>query len=297
MLWVPITISGAFFQILRTSRQHGLRGALPTAAAGCVRYVYAAPLAVGLSVIMFGVLGRPFPTVPPQFWPAIVVAAIAQILGTVALLASFKRRDFSVGTVYSKSEVLIVAIAGLFGIGAGLRPTGWIGALLVTAGVAALAGGGSWSSVRSGSADPAALLGLVAGGSFAAAALGITAASKGLGHATAFERAVLTLTVLLVVQSLLNLAWFVMVDRSQIGAMVGVWRRAVPVGALSLCGSIAWAWAFTLENAAKVRTLGQIELVIAFVIGATVHGERHTRWEILASAVVVAGVVVVAAVG
>ena len=29
---------------------------------------------------------------------------------------------------------------------------------------------------------------------------------------------------------------------------------------------IGWAWAFTLESAAKVRTLGQVELIIAFAV-------------------------------
>ena len=38
---------------------------------------------------------------------------------------------------------------------------------------------------------------------------------------------------------------------------------ALPVGLFSLLGSIGWAWAFTLESAAKVRTLGQVELTVA----------------------------------
>ena len=73
---------------------------------------------------------------------------------------------------------------------------------------------------------------------------------------------------------------------------VGVsWRAALPVGILSLCGSAGWAVAVTLTNAAKVRTLGQVELVIAFAISAWVLHERHTRAEYLASALVLVGVI------
>jgi drug/metabolite transporter (DMT)-like permease len=63
------------------------------------------------------------------------------------------------------------------------------------------------------------------------------------------------------------------------------------VGVLSLCGSIGWAVAVTLTNAAKVRTLGQVEIVIAFAISAWVLNERHTRAEYAASALVLVGVV------
>ena len=60
---------------------------------------------------------------------------------------------------------------------------------------------------------------------------------------------------------------------------------------LSLCGSIGWAVAVTLTNAAKVRTLGQVEIVIAFVISAWVLHEQHSRAEYAASALVLVGVV------
>ena len=69
------------------------------------------------------------------------------------------------------------------------------------------------------------------------------------------------------------------------------------VGVFSLLGSIGWAWGFTLESAAKVRTLGQVELVIAFGIAHVALGERHTRSDYAASGLVLAGVVVVTILG
>jgi len=292
-MWIPITLAAATFQIVRTSRQHELRAVLSTAAAGFVRYAYGAPLAVLLSALVFGVLGRDLPTVPTRFWPTIVAAAVAQIVGTLALLASFKLRDFAVGTVYSKSEVLIVAALGLIGVGAGLEPPGWIGAVLVTAGVAWLASKGSLPSLLRRAGDPAALMGLLAGAGFAAAAIGIRSASRDLTGAPSFDRALFTLTILLLIQTALNLAWFAATDPSEITATVRAWRPARWVGVCSLLGSIGWAWAFTLESAAKVRTLGQVELIIAFAIAHITLGERHTRTDYLASATVLAGVVVV----
>lgn len=292
-MWIIITLAAATFQILRTSRQHQLRTVLSTTAAGFVRYAYGAPLAVLLCIVVFGVLRRPLPGVPMTFWPALVIGAVGQIAGTVALLQSFKVRDFAVGTVYSKSEVLFVAALGAIGFETALRPPGWLGAVLVTIGVAWLASAGSLTTLLQRAGDPAALLGLAAGAGFAAASLGIGSASRSLTDAPSFDRAVLTLTALLILQTLLNAGWFVVVDPAAITRTIGAWRPAIPVGVLSLLGSIGWAWAFTLESAAKVRTLGQVELVIAFVLARLTLGERHTRADYLASGVVLTGVVLV----
>ncbi len=296
-MWIIITLAAATFQILRTSRQHELRSALSTSAAGYVRYAYGAPLAVALSLVLFVVLGRDIPTIPGWFWPTIIVAAVSQIVGTLALLASFKLRNFAIGTVYSKSEVLIVATLGAVGVGTGLEPLGWIGAVLVTFGVAWLASKGSLLELLRQAADPAALMGLLAGAGFAGAAIGIRSASRTLADAPSLDRAVLTLTVLLLVQTALNTGWFMATDRSEITRTACAWRSAAWVGVFSLLGSIGWAWAFTLESAAKVRTLGQVELIIAFAIAHITLGERHTHTDYLASATVLIGVALVAILG
>ena len=296
-MWIPITLAAATFQILRTSRQHELRATLSTAAAGFVRYLYGAPLALGLAVVLFGLLDRGVPAVPARFWPIVAMAGAAQVVATIALLRSFKLRDFAVGTVYAKSEVILVAAVGAIGLGEPLALPGWLGAVLVTVGVAWLAARGSLRRLLARAGDPAALMGLVAGGLFAVAAVGIRGASNTLGDAPAFDRAVVTLTAMLALQTLLNGVVFAVVDRRQLVAVVQAWRPALPVGVLSLLGSLGWAWAMTLENAAKVRTLGQVELVIAFVIARLTLGERHGRGELMASAVVLVGVVTVTVFG
>lgn len=293
MLWIPITLAAATCQILRTSRQHELRSLLSTGAAGFVRYLYGAPLALALSVVVFVGLGRDLPAPTGDFWWIVTLAGAAQIVATVALLQSFKLRAFAIGTVYSKSEVILVAVVSAVALDEPLQPLGWIGAVLVMVGVAWLASGGSLTALLRRAGDPAALMGIAAGGLFACAAVGIRAASGELGDGPAFDRALVTLTAMLVIQTLVNGAWFATTDTRQITDTVRAWRPAIAVGVLSLLGSIGWAWAVTLENAAKVRTLGQVEVVIAFAIAYTRLGERHSRSDLAASALVLAGVLTV----
>lgn len=294
MLWIPVTIFASTFQILRTARQHELKDRLSTTAAGFVRYAYATPMAIALCVFVFGIYGADLPVIPTRFWPEIIAAGIAQILGTVALLAAFRERDFALGTVYSKAEVLLVAAFGLIGLGTPLKAPGWIGAVLVTVGVMWIASKGSLAALAKRSFDPAALMGVAAGAGFALAAVGIGAAADSLGDGPSFERALLTLTVMLSSQTIINLIYFAITDPSQIREVGGVWRPALLVGLFSLLGSIGWSWGFTLGTPAKVRTLGQVELLIVFVIARIQLGERHKRADYLASALVLAGVTIVA---
>ncbi len=296
-MWIPITLAAATFQILRTSRQHLLRSVLGVNGAGFVRYVYALPLAVGATFVTFVAIGQPLPSIPGRFWLINAGAGAAQILGTIALLRAFDLRDFAIGTVYSKTEVVLVAVVAAVALDESLRPLGWVAAAVTMVGVAWLAAPGRIGSVLSSAADPAALMGVLAGAGFAVAAVGIRGASTSLGDAPTWDRAVLTLTVMLAIQTALNGTQLAITDRSELRLVATSWRRAIPVGVLSVCGTACWSVAVTLTNAAKVRTLGQVELLIAFAVSVWWLHERHSRAEYVASGLVLVGVVGVIVLG
>lgn len=296
-MWVPITLAAATFQILRTSRQHRLRAELSVNGAGFVRYAYAFPLASIVAFATFTLAGESMPPVPARFWLIIAGAGAAQILGTLALLRAFDLRDFAIGTVYSKTEVILVAVVAALALGEPLRPLGWVAAAVCMIGVGWLAAPDRLRDVLSQATDPAALMGILAGVGFAVAAVGIRGASNSLGDGPTWNRALLTLTVMLGIQVVINGGQLLATDRAEARRVVVVWRAALPVGVLSLCGTICWAVAVTLTNAAKVRALGQVELVIAFAISVWWLHERHTRAEYAASGLVLAGVVGVIALG
>lgn len=297
MIWVPVTLAAATFQILRTSRQHRLRSLLSLNAAGYVRYAYGFPLAVLAALVTFGVARQPVPAIPARFWLIVAGAGIAQIAGTVALLRSFDLRDFAIGTVYAKSEVIIVAVVSAVALGEPLAPLGWVAVLVCTTGVVWLASRGDIRSMLGRAGDPAAVMGFLAGAGFALAAVGIRSASNSLGDEPTWNRALLTLTVMLGIQTLVNGAQLATTDRPAFTAVYRHWRAALPVGVLSLAGSAGWAVAVTLTNAAKVRTLGQVELLLAFAISVFVLHEHHERSEYAASALVLVGVIGVAVLG
>jgi drug/metabolite transporter (DMT)-like permease len=291
-VWILITLAAATFQILRTSEQHRLRSALSVVEAGSVRYLYALPFAAAGLLARSVWLGAA-PSVSGRFVPAVVGAGLAQTAGTLCLLQSFRVRDFAVGTVYAKGEVIHVAIASAVLIDELPSTLGWIGVVVVFGGIVALAASGNPDAVTTRVLDPAALLGLAAGGGFALASVGIRSASSMVDGGGAFDHALVTMVAMLAAQSLVNVTGIAAAPNESIRRVFGAWRAALPVGLLSLGGSLGWAWAIALEGPTKVRTLGQIELVLAFAIGIAVHKERHHGREYVATAVIVAGIVAI----
>ncbi|MEM8746160.1 MAG: EamA/RhaT family transporter [Actinomycetota bacterium] len=296
-MWIPITLAAATFQILRTARQHRLRDLLSLNEAGFVRYAYGLPWALLACAITFVALGRDVPSIPLRFWWIVAGAGVAQILGTVALLRSFDLRDFAIGTVYSKSEVILVAIVSAVALGEPLAAAGWIGAAICVAGLGWLAAPSRIADALRLAGDPAALMGVLAALGFALAAAGLRGASTSLDGGSTWDRAILTLTAMLTIQTLINGTQIRWSERDSLASVAAAWRPAMSVGVLSMAGSASWTLAFTLTNVAKVRTLGQVELVLAFAVSAWWLRERHVRAEYLASGLVLLGVIAVVALG
>ncbi len=301
-MWIAVTLLAASLQIARTSEQHRLRSVLNTAEAGYVRFVYAFPAALTFAIIW--VLGPgELPSPGTAFWLSVTGGGIAQILGTMALLQAFKLRDFALGTIYAKTEILFVGAGSALILGEPLSLLGWLGVIICLTGVIWLAtsstdqttpqadtttaGHTGYSRFR---LDPAAVFGILAAGGFSLAAIGIRSASTSLEGATV-ERALFTMTAMLGVQTLIQGIALARSSGSSLRNVIDAWRPALIVASLSLSGSLAWATAVTLENAAKVRTLGQIEIVLAFATGVLVHREAHRPVEYLASAITTAGIV------
>lgn len=282
---MTVTVAAAVFQTWRTAMQQRLRSLLSISGAGFVRYVWGAPIAFG-AVGFLALTGHRLPMPPARFWPLIAGGGLAQILATICLIGAFDKRGFAVGTVYSKTEVVQVAIFSAVLLDETLRPLGWLATVVCLAGVGLLAGGRAILRHL----DRSAVLGLFAGGGFGLAAVGIRAASQSLGDSSAFVRAIVSLAVMNTIQTVMHGAYMWARQREQLGLGFRHWRSSSKVGVLSVCGSACWAWAFSLQNAAKVRTFGQIELLITFAVAHWWLHERHTGREYAGTALVLAGV-------
>lgn len=294
-MWVVVTLFAAAFQTSRTALQHRLRSLLSVSGAGFVRYVYGAPIALG-AVAIAKLVGADLPAVGRGFWWKITCGGLAQIVATVLLIRAFDARNFAIGTVFSKTEVVQVAIFSLVFLGEGLHLGGYLAIVVCLAGVALLVTKGQ----RFTSAmltNGAALYGSLAGGLFGLAAVSIRAGTKDLSGSSAPVKAIVALAVMNSLQTVVHGSYLVVREPGQARLALVHWRSSAIVGVLSVCGSACWALAFVLQNAARVRTLGQIELLFTFAISRFWFKDQHGKAEYLASALILGGVAGVIAFG
>ena len=116
--------------------------------------------------------------------------------------------------------------------------------------------------------------------SFAFSSVSYRGASLQLGDIDAWFRALVTLAVVVTFQFLSMWLWLLWRDRAELRAVWETRRTGVFVGLTSLCGSFCWFFAFTLQNAAYVKALGQIELILSLFASLLFFRETITRREI-----------------
>lgn len=295
-LWIPITIAAALCQNIRTTMQQKIRGILSVDGANFVRYLYGAPLALGALAFLVLVTGRVVPSISWTFLLLVTIAGVAQIVATSLMIHAFSLRNFAVGTVYSKTETVFVALFATFIAGEPLAFGSWMGIFVCLGGVAILSVRGKLSDMRAVLADlthKGAVYGILSGAVFAIAAGTIREATKLLPEGDFLIKGITVLACMNSIQVVLMAAYLARRDRPQLGKVWHNWRSSVWVGIFSVLGSAGWALAMTLENAALVRAVGQIELVFTFISSRLVLKERPSLGEWIGSLLVIGGVVLI----
>jgi len=294
-LWIPITIAAAFCQNLRSALQKHLKGRLSTGGATISRFLYAAPLAAGYAIWLATVGGHPVPEPGVRFWVFSVVGGAGQISATALLVHLFSFRNFAVGTTYSKTETIQTAIFGIVILGDPLRLGPAIGILVSLVGVMAISVAKqavSWRALVLGWIERPALIGLASGACFGLSAVSYRAASLSLGGEGFVMQAAFTLAIVTVMQTVGMSLWLKLREPGELTRVLRAWPVAGLVGLSGMIASACWLTAMTIQNAAYVRALGQIELVFTFVASLVIFHERSNRFEVLGIGLVIAGIVV-----
>jgi drug/metabolite transporter (DMT)-like permease len=293
-LWIPLTIFAAAAQTVRNTAQRHLTVELGTLGATLVRFLYGMPvLALWLGLILaFG--GFPQPSLTWAFGGWVIVAALSQMAGTALLLRAMEERSFAIGLVYSKSEVIQVAIFSVLFLGESLSVV-TIGAIIVaTLGVVLLtprppALGG----VKRSWADPAALYGLASGSAFAISVVGYRGANLALHTPSPFLAAAETLFWSQLLQAILLGAWLLARNPAIVLGALRQWRISLFAGVAGASASLANVTALALAPASQVRTLILIEVVFSYFVSRRVFHEAMNRRELAGIGLIMAGVVLI----
>jgi drug/metabolite transporter (DMT)-like permease len=292
-LWIPITIFAAFMQNARSALQKHLKGRLTTLGATYVRFLYAAPFAVVYVAALSGVGGKPLPEPNGTFLLYVALGGVSQIVFTGLLLWLFSFRNFAVGTTFSKTEIVQIAILGFLLLGDTLTPLATLAIGVAAVGVMLLSAGQAHvtaASLVTSLGERATLIGLASGAFLGASVVFFRGAALALGHDDFTVAAAFTLAIAVVFQTVLMGLYLAWREPSTLKAVVVQWRWSLAVGVAGVLASIGWFTAFTLENAAHVRAVGQIELIFTFLASIFFFGEKSNRTEVAGIILVAAGI-------
>ncbi len=279
--WILITIAAAAAQTLRFMAQKHLRStALSTAGATWARFLYSAPVIAAGAWAYATATGQGVPVRGTGFWAYALSGGLAQILATMCVVALFGRRNFAVGITFKKTEVMLTALVGFVILGDAISLPG---AVAIAIGFVAVlwlsetpeAEGRGWRRFAGGSAA----LGLLSGVFFAFSAVGYRGAVLALEGGDTALRAGAALAVVTAAQTVALGAWLLWREPGQVRAVIGAWRIAGLVGLFSMLGSFCWFAAFSLQNAAYVFAVGQIEIAFSIMASVMFFREAISRRE------------------
>lgn len=298
--WVYLTLLAAGSQALRTGGQKHLTRYLTTYGVTLVRFVYGLPFAAVYLAIVMLVQEAPLPEFPAIFFVFCLAGSVSQIVATMLLVYLFSLRNFAVGTTYARTEAFLTAVVGALAFGAAISLQGWLAIAVSVAGVVMITvvrtgldqSGGLVSRLMNRSAA----VGLGSGLGFSLAVLFIREASLSLQMDSYAYPAALTLITLIVMQCVMLGSYLFATQRGQFAIMAQQWKVGVFVGGMSTAGSIGWFTAVTIQNAAYVKALGQIEFIFTLAISILFFKEKSSRGEIMGMLLVVLGIVYLLAV-
>src|ERR1700678_1746432 len=98
MLWIPITIAAAGFQVARNALQRGLLGNAGPWGATLVRFLFGLPFALAIWLVVAAITPGARPAFSLTYWLAASTGALSQLLASAALLVAMRRAGFAIGT-------------------------------------------------------------------------------------------------------------------------------------------------------------------------------------------------------
>ena len=287
--WIFWSVLAAVMQSVRTAGQKYLAEEVSPLGATLVRYLFAAPFVVLYVIWLLDDREINLPEPDTTFLLAGLIAAMLQIIATVLLVKLFSLRNFAVGSCYIRSEILATAILGLTLFGEAVSGLGFLSMLVCVSGLVAI------TIAKSGKLEQlwnkSAIYGLTAGVSLSLTSLLIRQASLSFGIDDALLTAALTLAYLVLIQTVICLGLLALKQPQEFIVILVRWRISLFVGLTSLVGSVGWFTAFTLERAAYVKTLGQVEFLFTLAIAVFVFREIPNRLEWMGMGVLLIGVV------
>ena len=176
----------------------------------------------------------------------------------------FSLRNFAGGNAYARTEPVQTALFAFAFFGVQFSLSAMLAIFMAVVGLACISfarTGITRQQLISSNAGKTALIGLGSGTLFALAAIGFQTAARSVGSEDFIVQAATTLLVGIVFQTILMLFF---INRKEIIHVIAAWKASLMVGFVGATATLCWFAAFTLQEAALVKVVAQVEMLFAF---------------------------------
>lgn len=228
---------------------------------------------------------------PPSIWLAVAVSTIVHTAYLRVLQRGYAAGDLSiVYPVARGTGPLLAAIAAILWLGEPAGVGSLSGLALVVVGTFTIAGGGA--ILRAG-ASPAVRRGL-AWGLVTGVMIALYTVNDGRAVAALDAHPLVYYWVICVAQSLLLAPWIIRAAPAWRSVLAGSWRVVLGVGVLSPVSYLLVLEAMRLAPVSVVAPARELSMLVAALAGATLLGEGQLGRRLAGSALIAAGVALLA---
>ena len=136
-----------------------------------------------------------------------------------------------------------------------------------------------------------ALYGLASGAIFGLAAVSYRTASLSITGSGFLMQASVTLFWAVLFQTAILLAFMGLKQRGELKAVFVHWRPGLLVGCVGASASFLWFAAMTLQQAAIVKALAQVEMIFTYAATIFIFRENVNKAEIIGCLLIIAGII------
>jgi drug/metabolite transporter (DMT)-like permease len=283
-LWIPLTLVAAFAQTARTAVQKHLTAELSTSGNTAIRYFYSVPFVCFYLLFLLHWHDAELPSITGGFAVRVLLAALLQIAGSFLIIALFAHRNVVAGVAYANTTAIQTAILGiaffeepLGNIVLGAIMLGMIGVMLISAGERQK----GLLGIVKGLSERSSLMGIASGTCYALAVLLIRDANLEIMSDSVAVKAAFSLCFIIMLQALVLFIYVGWRRSGELRKTVRNWRLGAVTGFLSVASNACWFTAVTLETAAHVMALIQIDVIFSLLVTYYYFKEQVHRNEIV----------------
>jgi drug/metabolite transporter (DMT)-like permease len=299
-LWIAASVAAALCQALRYAALKELNKHLSTLVSTYVRILFSFPFQVVYVTGVLAVTGASMPELNRWFFLFSAITAVGQFLGTAMMIRLFHLGNFAVGTMLTKSDVVLTALIGTALFSEDISNLGWVAIFVTVIGVMIISAGRlpatAWRAGEIGLVGllfgKATRLGLTIGLVNGVCYLFLKEAMVSLDPAIEpVIRAALAGAAMTTFSVVFLGAWLVMTEPKGLARIPQYPGLGWFLGIMSAVGTIMWYLATVWANASYVAAVAQVQVVFSLALSRYWFGEAIRPMELVGIATILLGVV------